>query len=52
MYQCRIILQVHCAVQGNVITGIQTRYRLIVWIVVEVLTIEVLLKVATTSESL
>ena len=52
MYQCRMILQVHCAVQGNVATGMRTCNRLMVWMVAEVLAMEVLLEVAATSESL
>ena len=47
-----MILQVHCVVQGNVATGMRTRNRLMVRIVAEVLAMEVLLKVAATSESL
>ena len=52
MYQCRMILQVHCAVQGSVATGMRTRNRLVVRMVAEVLALEVLLEIAATSESL
>ena len=47
-----MILQVHCVVQGNVVTGMRIPNRLMVRMVAEVLAMEVLLKVAATSESL
>ena len=52
MYQCRMILQVHCPVQGNFATRMRTHNWLMIWMVAAVLMMEVLLKVTVTSESL
>ena len=47
-----MILQMHCALQGYVASGIETRDRLTVGMVAEMLTMEVLLEVAASREYL
>ncbi len=47
-----MVLQMPCAIQGNVAPGMRTRNRLMVRMVAEVLTMEMLLQIAATGESL
>ena len=47
-----MILQMHCALQGYVVSGIEARDRLTVGMVTEMLTMEVLLEVAASREYL
>ena len=52
MHHLSIILQMHCALQDHVASGIRARDRLTVGIVAEMLAMEVLLKVAASRECL
>ena len=47
-----MILQIHCAVEDHVAPGVGARNRLTVWMMAEMLAIEVLLEIAATPESL
>ena len=47
-----MILQIYCALQGHVVSGIGARDRLIVGMVAEMLAMEMLLKVAASREYL
>ena len=52
IYYLNMVLQMHLAGQGNTIPRVGTIDRLTVWVVAEMLTMEVPFKVAVTGESL
>ncbi len=52
MHHLSMILQIHYAFEDHVASGVGTRDRLTVWMVAEMLAMEVLLQVAARRERL
>ena len=52
VHHLSMILQMHCAVQDHIAPGMGARDWLTVWMVAEMLAMDVLLKVASSCESL